>query len=64
MEIAKLQETFTEKVLEQVSSLCLQYFIITKSERKCTYCIIPLCKLMGLKNGISSSYTCTVGLEV
>lgn len=33
MEIAKLQETFTEKVLEQVSSLCLLYFIITKTEK-------------------------------
>lgn len=61
MEIAKLQETFTEKVLEQVSSLCLLYFIITKTEEVyILYHWSPLCKLMGLlviRNGISKSNT-------
>lgn len=64
MEIAKLQETFTEKVLEQVSSLCLLYFIITKTEEVyILYHWSPLCKLMGLlviRNGISKSNTLKV----
>lgn len=49
MEIAKLQETFTEKVLEQVSSLCLLRFIITIKTEK-VYVLhqqSPLCEGMG-----------------
>lgn len=49
MEIAKLQETFTEKVLEQVSSLCLLRFIITIKTEKVyvLYQQSPLCEGMG-----------------
>ena len=51
MEIAKLQEIFTEKVLEQVSSLRLQLYLsgngdkleqVMESILKCITCCTPL----------------------